>query len=358
MDEQYKILVVDDNPLVSGVVSTLLRQANYQVLVANNGKEALDVLEDKVVDLILCDVMMPQMDGYELYDTLRGHPANSHTPFVFLTALDQKFERAKGSELGIDDYLVKPFEPEELLAVVRGKLKRAGASKEQYNSYRKQVLHTLSHELRTPLVAINTGAELLIDQSKKEDEATKTVQLLEAIRRSGARLEKLVSDFIQLQQIEAGITERIFNDRKSQVQISSLVNMLVKRWSAELKDKGFTIALRGSAEDSHVEAFEPHLVEALGRIIENSVKFSDNTKEIMIEIGPKSITIHDRGCGFEPSKVKKLLSEFQQHGRDKREQQGAGLGLVIASKLLSIAGAALDFEQREGGGSSVRVSWP
>lgn len=356
MEEQYKILVVDDNPLVSGVVCTLLRQANFQVSVANNGKEAISLLENDSVDLILCDVMMPQMDGYELYDTLRKTPSCSQIPFVFLTALDQKFERAKGSELGIDDYLVKPFEPEELLAVVKGKLKRAGASREQYNSYRKQVLHTLSHELRTPLVAINTGAELLIDQSKK-DEEDKTVQLLEAIRRSGARLEKLVSDFIQLQQIEAGISERIFNERKSKVSISSIVNMLVKRWGAELKDKGFTIALKGSAEDSSILAFEPHLVDALSRIIDNAVKFSDSIKEIMIEISPDSITIHDRGCGLDPAQVKKSLAEFQQHGRDKREQQGAGLGLVIASKLLKIAGATLEFDKREGGGSSVRVSF-
>lgn len=356
MEERYKILVVDDNPLVSGVVSTLLRQANFQVSVANDGAEAISFLDNNTVDLILCDVMMPKMDGYELYETLRKSPTNAQIPFVFLTALDQKFERAKGSELGIDDYLVKPFEAEELLAVVRGKLKRAGASKEQYNSYRKQVLHTLSHELRTPLVAINTGAELLIDQSKKEEE-NKTVQLLEAIRRSGARLEKLVSDFIQLQQIEAGITERIFNERKSQVTISSVINLVIKRWSAELKEKGFTIALKGSANESTICAFEPHIVDALCRIIDNAVKFSDSVKEIMIETSTKSVTIHDRGCGLDPAQVKKSLAEFQQHGRDKREQQGAGLGLVIASKLLSIAGANLEFEKREGGGSSVKVNF-
>lgn len=364
-DTPHRILVVEDNPLVSGVVKTLLRQEQFKVLISENGTEALQLLADNPVDLILCDVMMPKMDGYELYDEVRRRPELGNIPFVFLTALDEKSERAKGSELGVDDYLVKPFEPEELLAVVRGKLKRACVSKDQYNTYRKKVLHTLSHEFRTPLVAINTGAELLIDQTKKEEEskeAKKTVQLLEAIRRSGARLEKLVADFIQLQQIDAGIAERIYNDRRAAKPLSSVVNTISQKWIPTLKEQNVSFGIAGERGDVTVVVHEAQVVDIVGRLIDNAVKFSDENKEVIIEFKAEPkwgiISVLDRGVGLDPGVIQQNLEMFEQHGREKREQQGGGLGLAISTKLAAINHGYLEFERREEKGSCVRLYLP
>lgn len=360
-----RILVVDDNPLVSGIIKTLLRQEQFKVYVSENGTEALQLLADNPVDLILCDVMMPKMDGYELFDEVRRRPELGNIPFVFLTALDEKSERAKGSELGVDDYLVKPFEPEELLAVVRGKLKRAGLSKDQYNVYRKKVLHTLSHEFRTPLVAINTGAELLIDQSKKDEdskEAKKTVQLLEAIRRSGARLEKLVADFIQLQQIDAGIAERIYQERRIAKPISTIINTISQRWQPILKEQNIAFGIAGERGDVTIVVHEAQIVDLVGRLIDNAIKFSDENKEVVLEFKAEPkwgvISVLDRGVGLDPGVIQQNLDMFEQHGREKREQQGGGLGLAIATKLAAINQGHLEFERRPDKGSCVRVYLP
>lgn len=132
------IMVVDDNPdFLSGVELTL-QMEGYRVLTAANGQQALDQLQaaflgkgeegaslNRLPDLILADIMMPVMDGYEFYDRVRSSPYTNHIPFIFLTAKSSDEDIRRGKELGSDDYLAKPFPPEDLLASVKGKLKRA-----------------------------------------------------------------------------------------------------------------------------------------------------------------------------------------------------------------------------------------
>jgi len=362
MDVGNKILVVEDNPLVSGVIKSLLRHAEYDVIITENGREALDVLNTHAIDLILCDVMMPKMDGYELFESIKVSQNLSHIPFVFLTALDEKTERAKGAEVGADDYLVKPFEPAELLAVVKGKLKRASNNKNQYDSYRKRVLHTLSHEFRTPLVAINTGAELLINQSKASDGEKKTIQLLEAIQRSGERLEKLVTDFMLMQQLEAGVAEKIYNDRKRSVTLSALISGTLNKFLPILKENKFSVGMSGACGDVTVIAYEPQIHDALGRIISNAIKFSPNEKELIITTEEDEqygiISVYDRGVGISPSMVELALASFSQIEREKKEQQGGGLGLPLACRYIQLHEGKFSIAPREEGGTVVRLKIP
>ncbi len=118
------ILIVDDNPdLVDGVKLTL-EMEGFQVLAGNSGQEALNILERITPDLILADIMMPNMDGYELYDRVHNDPRWVYVPFIFLTAKTSNEDIVKGKEMGVDDYITKPFDPQQLVATVRGKLKR------------------------------------------------------------------------------------------------------------------------------------------------------------------------------------------------------------------------------------------
>ena len=118
------ILVVDDNPeLVDGVKLTL-EMENYQVLSATSGAEALDILERITPDLILADIMMPQIDGYELYERVHSDPRWVKVPFIFLTAKTDKVDIRRGKEMGADDYITKPFDPQDVVAAIRGRIKR------------------------------------------------------------------------------------------------------------------------------------------------------------------------------------------------------------------------------------------
>ncbi len=359
------ILVVDDNPLIGNVLKSLLLSENYTVHVCSNGQEALKLLEERGVDVIICDVMMPHMDGYELHDLIRQRSELNHIPFIFLTALGDSEDIRKGRETGADDYLVKPFDPATLLSTVKGKVARArnlqSQSEARYETYRKRVVHTLSHEFRTPLVAINTGTELLIDQKDKLD-SEKIQNLLEAIRRGGLRLEKLVNDFMLLQQIEAGVAQNLFRTRALNKSIKDVVRQFHANICEELQSQGCACTLTEHCDDSVVLMYEPQVLDILQRLVSNAVKFSIHEKSIELHLCPCgdeiAVEVRDRGIGIDPAQAREAIDVFGQINRDKLEQQGGGLGLAIANRYAIIHGGHLEFERREGGGSVVSLVLP
>jgi DNA-binding NarL/FixJ family response regulator len=122
---QKKLLLIDDDPNLILLVKDYLEFRGYEVITAENGREALEVLEGSAPDMIICDVMMPEMDGYSLVSTIRSEPKTSWIPVLFLSAKGQSQDRVKGLNIGADVYMVKPFEPEELVAQVESSLKQA-----------------------------------------------------------------------------------------------------------------------------------------------------------------------------------------------------------------------------------------
>jgi DNA-binding NarL/FixJ family response regulator len=122
---QKKLLLIDDDPNLILLVKDYLEFRGYEVITAENGREALEVLESNTPDMIICDVMMPEMDGYSLVSTIRSDPKTSWIPVLFLSAKGQSQDRVKGLNIGADVYMVKPFEPEELVAQVESSLKQA-----------------------------------------------------------------------------------------------------------------------------------------------------------------------------------------------------------------------------------------
>lgn len=125
MGNQKKLLLIDDDPNLILLVKDYLEFRGYEVITAENGREALEVLESNTPDMIICDVMMPEMDGYSLVSTIRSDPKTSWIPVLFLSAKGQSQDRVKGLNIGADVYMVKPFEPEELVAQVESSLKQA-----------------------------------------------------------------------------------------------------------------------------------------------------------------------------------------------------------------------------------------
>ena len=363
--EKPAVLVVDDNPLIVNVVKSLLASQDYQVFTCANGSEAIKILSEKNVDVIVCDVMMPEMDGYQLQEAVREKTDLAHIPFVFLTALGEQDEKLKGHESGADEYLTKPFEPSDLLSVVKGKILRStylkNIAEQKCESYRKKVIHTLSHEFRTPLVAINTGTELLIDQQERLDEQ-KIANLLEAIRRGGQRLEKLVNDFMLLQQIEAGISQRMFDNHSNTLHVTEVVKTIVNSESDDRPRNQCNISLVDHCEGVVLRIYEPHVQDIMNRLLSNAAKFSPNEKniEVVLYVQEKEvhIEVRDRGIGFDIAKIKEAIDVFGQIDRERLEQQGGGLGLAIANRYAVINRGRLDFDSRPGGGSTVSLILP
>jgi two-component system sensor histidine kinase/response regulator len=366
IETQGCVLAVDDNPLVLDVLRILLQRNNFEVQLAADGEAALSILRHSAVDLVICDIMMPRLDGYGLHAAVRADPALAHIPIVFLSALGDQAEVLEGKSIGADDYLTKPFKPDELLAVVKGKIQRARAlathSEARFDSYRKRVVHVLSHEFRTPLVAINTGTELLLER-KDSLEPEKIKDLLEAIQRGGQRLERLVTDFMLLQQLEAGIAARVFTSRAH----TFAVHTFFDEWVEDVKrstPSDWVVEVRKLVSDAFVYGYEPYLADVVDRLVSNAKKFSPKRKELTLGLalseGEVIITVADRGSGIDQRRVGEALGAFGQVDRDTYEQQGSGLGLAIANRYAALFSGKLSLTPRdgEGGGTVARVHLP
>ncbi len=363
---QARVLVVDDNASFLSVIHDFLEDCGYRVLTAIDGESALATLSESVPDIIISDVMMPGIDGVQFQDTVRATPEWSDIPFIFLTALSSPDEVKRGKERGCDDYLTKPFQPDELAAVIKGKItlakRRKTLSEEKMEVYRRRIIHTLSHEFRTPLVAINTGSELLLDQHESLDR-DRMRHLIESIHRGGKRLQNLVNDFMTLQQIDSGNAEKAQQRLRRPIPVQRLIETAVESFHEVLVGKPAKTVLRSAIPPSlSVLVYDVQVIDLFHRLLSNAHKFGDPERATEVSVGvcENSVEVHirDYGKGMSGKALEDVCQSFNQINRDKLEQQGCGLGLTIASYYASLNGGHLSFDNPEGGGVDAVVNLP
>ncbi|MBL7663221.1 response regulator [bacterium] len=355
-ENQGKILVIDDNESVLIAVREFLQTHNYQVTTVSNPMKSIESLKFERPDLIICDIMMPGVDGRDLHAAIKQNPEWCTIPFVFLTALSSKPDIQKGKALGCDDYLTKPFELDEMLAVIKGKLTlahaRTNGSKVRLDSFRKQVLNSLSHEFKTPLVAVCTGSELLrekITDTQDQQNPENMQQLLDSIQHGAQRLQRLVSDFISLQQIESGAAAVSFSKMRSRIAVESLIEQAIEFTQPNMRT-GRVVNFERGPKPHFIHVYSVQMIEALRQLLSNADKFSPLEHPIQIALarnGDKvKMSIHDHGPGMTKEELAYAQEMFTQIDREKREQQGAGLGLAIASYYVDLNQGSIQFERK------------
>ena len=198
-----QILIVEDDLAMSSGIRDVLEMNGYRVQLAENGVEGLKTLELFRPDLIISDIMMPEMDGFEFLEQVRRHPRWAAVPFIFLTAKGQRPDIRAGKQLGADDYLVKSVDLEDLLVVVRAKLDRAltiqQQSRREMDDLKRNLLNMLSHEFRTPLTYITGYVDLIQEGEWSAEDLQK---FLGRIKGGSNRLNRLVEDFLLLVRFE------------------------------------------------------------------------------------------------------------------------------------------------------------
>lgn len=358
-----KILVVDDSQQIRCVVEEILALNGFEVTTAANGKDALNVISRLRPNIIICDVMMPEFNGFQVFNAVQRNPEWSNIPFLFLTAISDKSGIRTAKEMGCDDYIVKPFDPEELLSAIRGKLlnahRRRISFETEMSSYRKRIIQTLSHEFRTPLVSVSTGTELLLDQFEKLS-AQNVRKLLNAIKKGGLRLQELVENFIIIQQVESGKAEENFRKYRNKKDLSAIITSTLEEMRSHYPKISFNYLAAESTYGYVVDIFENHFNDVLHRLVDNGVKFSGDESPIEIKIGSDYehvwVTVRDYGPGMPMDSLELAQQLFFQIDRDKTEQQGCGLGLSIASAYISInKGELLFHHPKDGTGLEVMV---
>ena len=364
-----KILAVEDHELLLLAIRDILQAEGYEVVTAVDGVDALEKLQAFTPDLIIADISMPRMDGYRFFEEVHRRPTWVPIPFVFLTARAEQEDRLKGKAMGAEDYLVKPFDPQELLVVVKSRIGRAQAIREaseiEFDELKRRIVTLLSHELRTPLTSVYGYTELALEEAATLPTGD-FQQFLVGIKRGADRLTKLVEDLLLVVRLESGELQREFELLGSvEHGLGRIIRNAATAEAGRMANRGVVLELDVPEELPPVAVHEYFLTDALARLIDNAAKFSrSEVKRVRLTARGDSevvkISVRDWGVGISEGKISYLFETFGQVDRDKQEQQGAGLGLVITEALVTSMGGAIEIEssQGENSGTTVTISLP
>ncbi|MBU0947000.1 MAG: response regulator [Proteobacteria bacterium] len=358
ISSSHTILIVDDNQVNLNLLSSILQGVNYTVIAANSAEKALEQIRTRSPDIILLDVMMPDMDGFSLCRRLKEDDRFSDIPVIFLTSLSRKADIVEGFNAGGHDYIVKPFNRQELLARVRNHIhlydmllenKRLIKLSEDASLSKSEFLASMSHEIRTPLNSIIGMAEVLAE-TPLSDEQRKYVSIF---RSAGESLLEIINDILDLSKIEAGQTELEAID----FHLPALLNSVVSILSVRAAEQNSHLSIHIHPELPHAISSDPtRLRQILINLVGNAVKFTENgSVEITVEISAPHIllfSIKDDGIGIPKDKQKIIFESFTQaDSLTTRKYGGTGLGLTICQKLVKIMGGRIWLESTAGKGS-------
>ncbi|MDY7039635.1 MAG: response regulator [Chloroflexota bacterium] len=362
----YCILVVEDDIHMREGIQDILETHGFDVWTAGNGVEGLEVLDTLVPDLILSDISMPTMDGYSFYEAVRSSPRWALVPFIFLTARGERTDVRQGKRLGVDDYLIKPFEPEDLLTAVEARLKRMAevraATQAEKEELQKAILDALPHELRTPLTYIQGYISLLLqDTAFMKPEIMN--EALEAIRSGSDRISSLVEDFVLLITLDAREVAATLDMAREKVDLRPVLRTLISDYKQQAADCQVTVELDVDSSLPPVEGYTLYLANAMGRLLDNAIKFSKREGgRVTVRAWGEGHDVHvefkDTGIGLPAAEIPRAFERFYQVDRARMEQQGVGLGLPIALGLVEAHGGRIVVESQLGVGSTFTAILP
>jgi len=382
----FSILMVDDNPKNLQLLGNTLRNEGYQLEFATNGPTALAWLDKKNFDLVLLDIMMPDMSGFEVCEKLRLNPKNEDLPVIFLTAKTEKESIIQGFKLGGQDYITKPFDTAELLARVRMQLELR-FSKEQLKNInqileekvkertqqlqeaneklqianeelllldkaKSEFLHIISHEIRTPLNGIKGSLELI-----RENVTGNSIDILfEILDASVTRLERFSIAALKVTQLKAGKYELDVQP----FSLSNFIDSMLKKLIQKIKEKSLQIIKDFQPGNDLIFSDYELLSTCMEAIISNSIKFSPANGNISIRTfyneNGQTIEVSDEGPGFSDLAIKNLFKLFSPG--EKHINENEGIELALTKLIVDAHGGSIFAGNHEKGGALVKLTFP
>ncbi len=324
------ILVVEDETDVRDNIQDILECKGYKVLTAENGQSAMEYLNREIPDMIICDIMMPLMNGFELLEELQKDRNKAKIPFIFLTAKVETENFRKGMNLGADDYIFKPFDIEELLNAISTRLGKKNVSWEILTEMQEQISLKIPHELRTPLVHILGFAEIIED----EEDINEIKGMVKKIRTSGKELHRKIEKLLLHQDL---IVKQYRTDKRKPFQGTVITEeslfACVSKLSAELEP---VERVKVTVETQTVPINEWLLQQLVKELVENGLKYSDSKCKVYVRgylFGEYYIiTVSDSGRGMDTDEIS-FITAFNKFGESRLSENGLGLGLAIAEKI-------------------------
>lgn len=332
-----KILIIEDEATVRAGIADLLKEEGYKIFEAENGRAGVDTAKKILPDLIISDILMPEMNGYEVLDEMQSDKNTSSIPFIFLSAKTEKSDIRTGMNIGADDYLTKPYKADDLLCAVNSRLKKSENLEEKFDTIYQNIIRSIPHELRTPLVSI-IGFSQLIKDSFESLKPEEIVDMNEKINTSGFELLKKIQKFLSFSELEFLSVEKNYpNENENWVKNSAEIIKTAAESIA--KTYGRNSDLNVELSESPLNISEEHLKNIIEEIVDNSFKFSEKGTAVAVKSFADEnsfyIEITDNGVGMTNDQIKNV-GVLRQFDKDVHFQNGLGFGLTIAKKIVDL----------------------
>lgn len=363
---EYKILIVDDVMSNVLLLKVLLTNEKFAIATASNGRQALEQVEKENPDLVLLDVMMPDMSGFEVAQHLKSNPNTADIPIIFLTALNSTADIVKGFQVGANDFISKPFNKEELIIRVTHQISLVAAKRlilskteelQRTIAGRDKLYSVIAHDLRSPMGSIKMVLNMLILNLPSEKIGAEMYELLTMANQTTEDVFSLLDNLLKWTK-SIGKLNVVYQDvdlvevTDGVIEIFSMVASLKKIRIHEMKP-----------EKMMVNADIDMLKTVVRNLLSNAIKFSKENSEVLVKMeevdGMAVVSVQDYGCGISEEGQKKLLhtdTHFSTFGTNNEE--GSGLGLLLCKDFVVKNGGKLWFTSKEGEGSIFSFSIP
>jgi len=357
-----KILVIQVEREVLDNISQILTLEGYDVIPAANGVIGIQLAKKHLPDLIICDIMMPEIDGYDVARSLKNDVLTSDIALIFLSAKADRRDMRIGMETGADDYLTKPFKRDELLKAIKARLDRAEISEKKHEKKLRELRNSISlsmpHEMLTPLNVI-MGYASILESDYESLEKNEAHEMINGIIESGERLSRTIKNFLLYAELEVISTdsEKMAHILKTSASFSK------KDFSAMAASRAAFYKRESDLEldvsDAKLKIHPDHMKKMFYELIDNAFKYSAAGSPVRIktlaENGFFTIRISDSGRGMSREYISEI-GAYMQFERKFFEQQGSGLGLALSKKVAGFYGGAFEIESDPGKYTVVAVS--
>ena len=364
---EYKILIVDDVMSNVLLLKVLLTNEKFQIATASNGRQALDQVIKEKPDLVLLDVMMPDMSGFEVSQQLKANPETAEIPIIFLTALNSTADIVKGFQVGGNDFISKPFNKEELIIRVTHQISLIAAKRiivAQTEELRKTIIgrdklySVIAHDLRSPMGSIKMVLNMLILNLPSDTIGPEMYELLTMANQTTEDVFSLLDNLLQWTKSQIGKLKVVYQD----IDMVEVTEGVIEIFSMVAELKKISIRLETPSK-LEVYADIDMIKTVIRNLLSNAIKFSNEETEILVTVqeqeGMAVVSVKDSGCGIDEENQKKLLhtdTHFSTFGTNNEE--GSGLGLLLCQDFVIKNGGRLWFTSAKGEGSTFSFSIP
>ena len=363
----FKIVLVDDNPVNLQIIGEVLTEIKeYDISFATSGEQLFKSIELEVPDLILLDVMMPKISGFEVTETLKKDPRYSHIPIIFLTALNSSEDVVRGFELGAVDFISKPFNSAVLKVRVKNQLEIKKAkdiitkqrdSLNDLNKTKDKLFSIISHDLRNPFTVITGFSDIMLNHYHNLSEE-KILQNLEMIHRSSLASNNLLENLLEWSRLQNGTISIDKRDLDIKLMFEELEDLI----EFQAKEKGISLEFKDNGLEK-IYADRNSFVTVIRNLITNALKFSHRDSKVIITIedieNNYTISVEDFGVGV-PEEIKTQMFKHQyiESTFGTSQEKGSGLGLNLCQEFVEMHGGKIWVESEVDKGSIFKFSIP